>query len=259
MTSTARWYLCKYVPDVRRNEPRNVGVVLYVGGKAYPRFMEERDRLPDGGRLRDLVGSVDNYRAWVESWTYLASHPNGEQLLLRRRAGDAFFVEAGGERLAGDDPEDPAGFADRLFKELVTERPEKPVAHERHVERILLKLRIRDRIQEKWALPQADDVVFDYKFDRDEDRVVLMERVSLGGAARSWDKVHSTLFCFDQANRILGEESVGRIAFLIDPHKDEQSRRQIRALTERNITIVRPDEDLADRKLARLLRLPDAA
>ena len=104
---TARWYLVKYVRDMRRNEPRNIGVILEVDDKAYPRFEES-------------IGPSErtNYAAWLNYWRHLLTQPDWRATLANRRPGANYYIEPGGERLAGQ-ISDPEAFADWLFDTLV--------------------------------------------------------------------------------------------------------------------------------------------
>ncbi|MBO6937566.1 MAG: hypothetical protein JJ863_21515 [Deltaproteobacteria bacterium] len=119
---TARWYLAKHVPDPRRNEPRNVGVIVESHGRMAAMFLGEED-----GRIDDLrflsplkVQNRQTYRAWVETWRRMMGEGAFEKV-LSQRVGDPYYVELAGQRVSGEIPS-PERWVKQLFSELV-ERP----------------------------------------------------------------------------------------------------------------------------------------
>lgn len=96
---TATWYLARHIPDLRRREPRNVGVILRSpDGTWSSRFLgETADGSIDGRKLRRSQMSVEAYKTWVDYFRRKASDdgwPDVERL-QRKRAGN-YFAEPGG-------------------------------------------------------------------------------------------------------------------------------------------------------------------
>lgn len=71
---TSRFVLAKYVPDLDRMEPRNIGVILWSNGKLCARFLSEDKAAP-------IVEEIDTYRRWVEFWSEMTI---GESIEPRR-------------------------------------------------------------------------------------------------------------------------------------------------------------------------------
>lgn len=67
-----RYFLAKYIPDLARIEPRNVGVILWSPHGTVARFAAEKAGRPGevDGRSTAQFGivSTDSYRQWIEFW-----------------------------------------------------------------------------------------------------------------------------------------------------------------------------------------------
>jgi hypothetical protein len=66
-----RFLIAKYVPDVFRNEPRNIGVVLWSPDGVAARFVGEKPDAPgevDDARVPPFVSSAEAYKQWVRYW-----------------------------------------------------------------------------------------------------------------------------------------------------------------------------------------------
>jgi hypothetical protein len=135
-----RYMIFKYVDDLSRNEPRNVGVIVFDGVNAVARFDGEgNDGLPDLRRVRHRITGSHAYREWVKYWrTTLESPGKIERSLEGLRAGDSrvieslmassgqeFYLEEGGEILHDSERLSLDAMSDDLFRRLVYE-PEPP-------------------------------------------------------------------------------------------------------------------------------------
>lgn len=126
---TSRFVLAKYVPDLDRMEPRNIGVVLWSKGKLCARFLPE-------DKAASIVEEIDTYRRWVEFWSDTISGDSIEprrgpsvstssstcvDALLSNQEGNFILVDAGEvmQRLRG---REVAKATDFLFGELVATR-----------------------------------------------------------------------------------------------------------------------------------------
>src|SRR4051812_24962885 len=82
---STEYLVAKYVPDLLRNEPVNIGILAWVDGTVSWRFLGQRaDGEIDGrGRgVRGVIRSIPNYKAWVNAWMKRASAAE-----IRTRAG----------------------------------------------------------------------------------------------------------------------------------------------------------------------------
>src|SRR4051794_28602366 len=104
----ARWLIAKYMSDVRRREPTNVGIVLITDrGERLARFKAEDESTGeiDGRKFRS--GAVENYKAWVAHWKRALEKKADPRRLVTRDPTQNYFLEFGGERLLGNEEVDP--------------------------------------------------------------------------------------------------------------------------------------------------------
>lgn len=119
----ATWYVVKCVPDPRRREPRNVGVVLNASDRWASRFFAEDPETGnvDGRRLKGLGVDADVYKSWVDYYRRKSSSEGWEDVArLQRQRPHSFFTERGGYLL--DDVTDLYGTLNQLFADIVGER-----------------------------------------------------------------------------------------------------------------------------------------
>jgi hypothetical protein len=64
---SAIFLVAKYLPDLERQEPRNIGVIAWSRGRVFTKFIEA-DNI-------DFVADLDNYRRWIAHWNRLANEP----------------------------------------------------------------------------------------------------------------------------------------------------------------------------------------
>ena len=67
----ATYLVAKYIPDILRREPSNIGIMLYDEGKWFTRFLGEDPSTGDldGRRFRQKFSSQETYREWYHFWT----------------------------------------------------------------------------------------------------------------------------------------------------------------------------------------------
>jgi hypothetical protein len=71
MKNLVRYFVAKFVPDLRRMEPRNVGVVVWSEGRLAARFAGEKADQPgdvDGRTVPAFVTSLAAYKQWIRYW-----------------------------------------------------------------------------------------------------------------------------------------------------------------------------------------------
>jgi hypothetical protein len=92
------YLIAKFVPDLFRNEPVNVGVIVWIDGRVESKFIAQR---PDGeidGRFlpREIKNHTHVYKQWIDTWRKWTAKdkisPIGHSEVFLR--GDAKFMEA---------------------------------------------------------------------------------------------------------------------------------------------------------------------
>ncbi len=94
----AHWYLFQYMHDLRRREPRNVGVALHADGQWHFQFFGQRgDGSIDGRRLGARGLEKDLYEEWIRYFQRKAQEGTWEDALtLGQRRPTNFAVRPGG-------------------------------------------------------------------------------------------------------------------------------------------------------------------
>ena len=134
------YLIAKYVDDIRRNEPVNVGVVVFGGGgQIAARFEgeDEQSRL-DKRRIRKRISGRDAYVAWVQHWRRLLT-TRDEEALLKASSQD-FYLESGGTIVLDLDERGIDDAVRELYARLV--KPEDPPAPMSLQEKSLRTLRL---------------------------------------------------------------------------------------------------------------------
>jgi signal recognition particle subunit SEC65 len=204
---SVQWIIAKYIPDMMRREPENIGVILLKDGKPYLRFRDrDADGNIDGRRARWHQNSVENYKAWISHWERAAVDGDARTLLSNVNPNSNFFLEFGGERILGSATTDPDLFLDELFRQLVgAEDPTSLVIskpkREAVIERIFKKLDIFTKVERDQVLPGTTDedcVIFDFKYKNGKN--TWMKHVALGRSEKLvWEPLHSAAWAFDSA------------------------------------------------------------
>ena len=146
------YLIAKYVPDLARNEPTNVGVIVYDGTRVLARFEgeSEEDRRIDLRRVRHRIPSSRAYQQWVSYWRRALTEPTILDKTLEGTAGgDAtvidrlldlpardFYLEHGGTVLLDADEPSLDEMLRELYERLVRskEEPAEMSLHEKSVE-----------------------------------------------------------------------------------------------------------------------------
>lgn len=132
MKTIPRFLLAKYVPDMKRMEPRNIGVFLWAKGRVRSRFLERPE----------FVNEPDAYKRWTSHWEAETSgdaiaplrgkpvpmsDPACMDALLTSQKGNYILVDAG-ELLEELRVRDVDTAVDFLFNQLVAPSPSSEVA-----------------------------------------------------------------------------------------------------------------------------------
>lgn len=134
----ARYLVAKYVPNLQRMEPRNVGVIVWSPHGLSARFAAERVDAPgeiDGRKARSYVNSLNTYRQWVQFWRAelqneaiepisggKAVHKESRDFLdvLKESSKGSYSLADGGLLLDSVDSDELPDVTDQLFYELVS-------------------------------------------------------------------------------------------------------------------------------------------
>lgn len=125
-----KFLIAKYTPDMRRNEPRNIGVIVWCAGNCAAKFLGE-----SGNRITapKFIQSKNAFRQWLDYWREVIGKDSirgddgrmvnrkQEKWLdaLRQTSKGNYWLERSGELLDVVSPEELQSVADFLFDELV--------------------------------------------------------------------------------------------------------------------------------------------
>lgn len=185
MTSFAEWHLIQFTPDMRRREPRNIGVAATDGTAWHLRLfgVDEGTNGVDGRSLRKLQLTRDDYLRWVEYYSTLIGEGQIERIRQsQRRRPTEFRLVNGGE---SELKESLVEFTGRLYGELVDDAPTASESHARtlqlNVERVLTTAHVTASadvvIPGKWDSGAVDEIPFNYSYTN--GRLHLMDRLQL--------------------------------------------------------------------------------
>ena len=221
--STTHFLIAKFIPDLRRMEPRNFGVVVWSDGHFAAKFAGEERLESDKFRVRPpsylQVSSPDAYRQWINYWRTLMSRPTivsrrGEVVPredidflrnLQSKSREQFALVEGGQLFEHVPPDELPAVADELFAELVALPTHRDQAHalaaiqlRKSAKRVLKQSELvgRDDFHEDYhCVCQIGDAHTAFEFDyalHTTAPTAIIQRVPL------WklDAVHSTAFAF---------------------------------------------------------------
>ena len=257
---TASWYVCKYVPDLMRDEPRNLGVIVHdSAGELRFRFVGERtDGVVDGRRAQHWVNSVETYKLWVKHWKKLAC-VEGTLKVDPRRLDDNYFVSPRMASLMEVDANLPIDdVANQLFASLVSGHEELVETLKDQVEVAFKRLNVFDDVEVDTKVVigpdnALDTLSFDYRY-RTESAVALMERVNLASAdRRSWNDVHATSWMFTSVQQDEHHHDDARIALVRTGANDRKAQLDQMRVLQRVCEVVDFSDSKAEKKLAALL------
>ena len=115
---TANYWVARYIGDVFRNEPKNVGVICQTASGSAAKFVGEReDGVLDG---RKLVGFTDPevYSQWITYWRKTIALARIDEIVMAKTPN--FFVVEGGS-VADTDEDSASEVCNFLYHALVGE------------------------------------------------------------------------------------------------------------------------------------------
>jgi hypothetical protein len=220
-----RYLIAKYVDDLTRNEPINVGVIVLDGADVVARFDGEDDaRKIDLRRVRNRVTGSHSYRAWVDYWRTVLESPERVSRDLRgvspgdsavvshllEKSGRDFYIEQGGTIVFDVEAKSASDLLEELFARLVRQPdPEAPPSLREKSKEALraagAPLEDRDRFQEH--VPVEVEV----------RGVTVQEEVSYAVMNGYWNYLQ--VMPFDPAHARTSRKEASHCAFLFE-HSD---------------------------------------
>jgi hypothetical protein len=216
------YLIAKYVQDLSRNEPRNIGVIAYDGSRAVARFDGEDDaERVDLRRVRHRITGSRTYLAWVEYWRRALREPGildrsikgappGDSTVIDRLLevpGGDFYLEPGGTILFDASRPELRETVDELFTRLVRE-DEQPTPPD-------LRKKSRDALAAAGA-PLDDEARFKERVPLpvDVEGVRVEEEVSYAVMNGSWNFLQEV--SFDSSSPRRSRKEVSHCVFLFE-------------------------------------------
>lgn len=208
----AAWHLIQFTADMRRREPRNIGVAVEVDGTwAVKLFGADATGTVDGRALRKYSLAKEAYESWVEYYRTMILSGRYEQVIrAQQRRPTEFRLLRGGYLQTTRSAYETAEtlFAELVHRDEVVVEPHAKVLR-RKVERVLSVAEIQPVqnvvVGAKWGDTNAssDDVEFDYSYTNGQ--VHLMHRLQLHHPSQDQAKVVAR----DFNARVNGARSAG--------------------------------------------------
>lgn len=133
------FYVAKYIANLRRQEPINVGVVLLHQEGCNARFYgEDEPGSIDGRKVRDKIDDHSTFEEWVSYWRYCIEpgndlmtpmmiwQPEVSQQLERSSRGNYLMLQGGEIVMTGVEDKDPTAILSYLYNDLVEQEEEVP-------------------------------------------------------------------------------------------------------------------------------------
>jgi hypothetical protein len=125
---TTRYLTVRYISDLARGEPKNIGVVLDSAQGVMARFLGEKDNKLDLRSVRSLVSHTASYKQWIDYWRYVISQDTESEKklgeLLASSRGNYVVSEGEMVYLPPEVATDPHRTLSHLFYLLVSEFPQ---------------------------------------------------------------------------------------------------------------------------------------
>jgi hypothetical protein len=268
---STRFLVAKYIPDVRRMEPRNIGIIAWNAGHTAARFLGEDDGPPRYLGVKDR----GNYGKWLSAWRSQLAKPFLETGCNETIAkADVKFLDAlcewsqgnyvlvnGGELMERVSPDELNGVVGYLFSELVSH--EEPVEVKEHeyqrlrmaAARVIKQAGLSSLPNWGSSLPtwyKAWGVVKYFECDQlgtTEQPYSIYQRVMLSHP-KTFESAAFQLYWFRESRNFEKERCAALVVGSTQPTKEQKDNRQ---MLEGIATVVDvTDEDSARMKLAEI-------
>jgi hypothetical protein len=125
---TTRYLIVRYISDLARSEPKNIGVVLASSQGVMAKFLGEKDNRLDLRSVRSLVSHTPSYKQWIDYWRHVISQEIEPERkldeILASSRGNYVVSEGDVVYLPPDVAADPHRTLSHLFYLLVSEFPQ---------------------------------------------------------------------------------------------------------------------------------------
>jgi hypothetical protein len=212
------YLIAKYVDDLARNEPKNVGVIVTDGDQIVARFDGENETgTIDLRKVRHRISGSHAYRAWTHYWRVALDNPSsigspeatpGELIrLLADEPSRDFYLEHGGSLLLDADERSLEETARELYEKIVRE-PDPPAP-------MSLQDKSRKALSEAGA-PMDDNSRFKSQFNvaLEIDGVTVDHEVSYGVLNGAWHYLQE--MPFDPGRPRVSRKEASHCAFLFE-------------------------------------------
>jgi hypothetical protein len=275
MKYAPRFLIAKYVPDLRRMEPRNVGVIVWSEGETRARFSGEKvnGHVTVSPPSHLQIQSKRAYRQWIEYWRAILSKPvlvdnHGKAIdrkdssflgLVMGKSKQQYYLVDGGEFLEKVDPTKLDEVADELYADLVAVESESTSNQARaEASRELLRS-CRAAVVESGLKERSDffdgfhfacefkgrtlPVHFDYALHGPYP-TALMSRVYLS----KFERVYSTAFEFKAMREVYGipREKCAALIYPTEEELHDSNAKSMRSLMDDDVVVI----DMRDLKSA---------
>ncbi|MFC9172793.1 hypothetical protein [Streptomyces sp. NPDC057107] len=256
------WFLVKYVDDIFRNEPINIGVVVTAEDGIGSHFLGQRpDGSINGQKISKRIHGVETYKAWVKFIHKEAARGSLEDRIagLAKRTGDRYLIERRGPVLDSEPRISPTQLANELFTALVSAELESTPNLEAMAERTLKKLRfppgvkIDRSVDYKVKVRDVPQLVsFDYRCSG--GTTTLMDRLSFVRHGKPlMQSVNDLLFRIEAVEKQQGIHEF--VALYSGADRSDESERQLRVLNKFAHTVDLSSESAPD-DLGEILGVP---
>jgi hypothetical protein len=286
--NTTKYLLAKYIPDLHRFEPRNIGVIVWSPLGVEARFLAEYPNRPgevDGRSIPAFVTSASAYKQWIRYWrdaitgtsirplgggdVVSASSPGFIEALQQTARGNFVVVDAGSV-LEGVGEDELPIVADQLFAQLVeANAPEEP--------RDLDLDTVADQLFERLHLNRhrnfysnytvrcpvrgvEEEYVFSHAFANGTLQKVYQRLAIPKGKARLRKNVHDVAWSFEQIfnQRIVEPENAGVLVYVTEEQETQPDvERSLRLLGNLTRVINLRDEQQSQAEFVPLSRIPE--
>ena len=275
------YLLAKHLPDPRRGEPVNFGIVVLHGADWSARFLAEKQERVVSAHLPASIRSPKAAREWASFWRSTLPDPNnlldaptdlrvGAPAFIERLVATSktdFYLEFGGEVLDPVAPDAVPDLCDYLFAELVAQPDTAPATD--NVEQVCRQL-IRNfglasdkrlRTNAPILLQRDRTVHAHYAFGTDRAYEAIYQRIPWAPQRANFERnVLATLGLFTSLAdaKIAPREKIGALVNL--GHEQERAARAaLRLIEDRVVVYNLADAGQADDAFGRLAALDPLA
>jgi hypothetical protein len=286
--SATRFLLVKYIADLHRFEPRNIGVVVCSPKGAEARFTGEYSDRPgevDGRSIPSFVTSGNAYKQWIRYWreALLAGRvtvpesgaivdvtsPGFAEALQQTSRGNFVVADSGTVLDDGSADELPA-VADQLFGQLVDTKPmEEPrdddldSVADRLLDRLNLRSRRnfhRDYLVRCTVNGVQEEYIFSDAFANGSPQRLYQRLPLPKSKIRLRKNVHDTAWSFEQVfkQQIVTPDNAGVLVCVGDEQGSQPDvDKSLRLLASMTRVINLAEEERAIKEFEPLLTLPE--